>query len=283
MSGTTAIQMRDSKITPDWIARMIQRNPFRKGEDEGIFVTCPVRLAFVYVINPQTQKRDDGTEYQSYNATLLLPPGGMEQVEKVLYPAWYQTCREKFPRNFGQDGTPFGLHWPFHDCIEHQNYAGYTPGLRYIACASQYKPQICDSGYNPIVDANRVYPGVWAICELNLYTYDNKKKGAGFGLRNIMIVADDTRLAGGGTDPAKSFAGVQVEASYDPAIAFAAGAPGAAPPPPGSILPPATPVAPPPAPGHVAAPPAYAAPPAVPGQWAPPAPASTLGYDPIND
>lgn len=276
---SASLTMRDSKIAPDWIARMIQRNPFTDNKD-GTFLTCPVRLAFPYVVNPQEQTRDDGTKYQSFNATLLLPPGGMEQANQVLWPAWCQACHEKFPRNWGQDGTPFGLHWPFHDCKEHQDYSGYTAGLHYISCASQYKPQICDAGYNPIVDANRVYPGVWAICKLNLYTYENKKKGAGFGLQNIMIVADDTRLAGGGTDPAKDFAKVQVEANYDPATAFAAGTPGAAPPPSGSIMPPPTPVAPPPV---YAAPPAYAPPPGAPAQWTPAAVPAVLDYDPIND
>lgn len=274
---SASITMRDSKIPPDWIARMIARNPFTDNKD-GTFVTCPVRLAFPYVIDPQEQERDDGTKYSNFNATLLIPPGGMEQVYATLWPAWVEVCRQKFPKNWGQDGKPFGLHWPFHDCQEHQDYSGYTSGLFYVSCASRYKPQICDSGYNPIVDSARVYPGVWAICKLNIYDYENKKKGAGFGLQNIMIVADDTRLAGGGTDPAKDFAKVQVEANYDPAIAFAAGGPGAPPTPPGSIMSQAaaTPVPPPPTQA------AYAPPPGMPTQWTPPSAAPTLDYDPIN-
>jgi len=263
------ITMRDSRMPADWITRSVTTNPIRRLED-GTFVTCPVRLAFAYLFKAQKRQRDDGGDAaESFNCTLLFPPGADVQINATLWPAWVAACKEKFPRNWGQDGAPFGLHWPFHDCAQAQQYSGYTPGLMYVAVNSQFKPQVVDTAVNPIVDENRVYPGVWAIVKMNLYTYENRKKGAGFGLQNVMIIGDDTRLAGGGSDPKKDFEGVSVDAHYDPASAFAGGN-GGTPPPPGSILPPATPAAPP---NYAPPPAAFAAPPAPP----------VMDYDPLND
>lgn len=275
------IMMKNSRMPVEWIVRSVAANPITKVED-GSFTSCPVRLSFVNVFAPQKRKRDDSDDQsEKYNCTLLFPFGADAQINALLWPAWVAACKEKFPRNFGQDGQPFGLHWPFHDQGQSQQYPGYTPGLQCIAVNSQFKPQVVDTAINPIVDEARVYPGVWAIVKMNIYTYENRKKGAGFGLQNIMIIGDDDRLAGGGSDPKKDFSGVKIDAKYDPAGMFAKSGNGAAanvPPPPGSILPPATPATPAapaytPPPGYVA-PPAYAAAP-------PPPPA--LDYDPLND
>ncbi len=252
------VAMRDSRMDPAWIERQVARNPIRQMED-GMFRTCPVRLAFPNVFKVQSRKRDDSEEVnESYNTTLLFPPGANEQIDTTLWQAWVTICKAKFPKNWGADGAPFGLHWPMHDCKDNQQYTGYTPGLRYVACNSRFKPQVVDAAMNPIVDESRVYPGVWAIVKLNLYTYENRKKGAGFGLQNIMIIGDDTKLAGGGSDPKKDFDGVSVDAAYDTASMF--GGPGPVPPAP-----------PPPAP-----PTGYAPPP-------PPPSMAMAGYDPIND
>src|SRR5690606_14872529 len=52
-----------------------------------------------------------------------------------------------------------------------------------------------------------VYPGVWAICAINRYTFnDPRKKGVAFGLQSVMIIGDDTALGGGAPDPSKTMA-----------------------------------------------------------------------------
>lgn len=261
--------MRDSRMPADWIARSVAANPIRQLEN-GNYISGPVRLAFINFFEPKKGQSDDGSSKESYQCAALLPPGAEGGINSVLYAAWYHEAKRIFPNNFRPDGQPFGLHWPFHLCDDKQQYAGYTPGLYYVNLSSQFKPQVVDSAMNPIVDPARVYPGVWAILALNIYSYGvsppRPKKGLSFGLQNVMLIADDEKLAGGGTDPEQDFAGVQIDARYDVAAAFG-GVPGAPPPPPSSVMPPSMPV-----PGFR---PPVATPPA-------PMAAPVLDYDPMS-
>ena len=268
--------MKNSRLGDDWIARAVANNPFQKRPDRS-FLTCPVRLAFVHLVKPNPNaKNDDGTPKAtpSYEVTALLPPGAQQQLDTIVWPDLYALLRQSFPQNFNAQGQPFGLHCPpWRDQGEKQQYAGYTPGLPFIRMTTQYKPQIVDPATNPIVDENRVYAGVWAILAFNLFEFGKSpprpKKGYSCGLQGVMLVADDEKLAGGAPDPKAQFAGVQVDAKFDAAAAFGAmPPPGAAMPPPSSIMPPPTSVAPPPPPGAVRPvmppPPGYAAPAAPP-------------------
>ena len=248
--------MRDSKIPADYIARIVAANPLTKMPDGTSYRTMPLRLAFCHIVKPNPNaKNDDGTPKAtpSYEVTALLPPGAQAQLDAVLWPDIYALLRQEFPSNFQADGRPFGLHCPpWRDQGEKQQYTGYTPGLPFFRCTSQFKPQIVDPAMNPIidVDGNRVYPGVWAILSINLFVFGKSpprpKKGVSIGLQSVMIIADDEKLIGGAPPPEQAFAGVQVESRFDPAGQFGAPpAPGAAPPPPGAFMPPPAPVAPP--------------------------------------
>lgn len=266
--------MRDSKMPDDWIAQAVAANPFKKQQAEGLWCTCPGRLAFewLWVPNPNN-KNDDGTpkDTPQYEATLLLPPGAMEQINAIVWPEVYAMLKAGWPQQIGADGMPFGLHIPWRDQGEKQQYAGYTKGLPFMRFTTQYKPQIVDPAGNPIVSKDRIYAGAWAIISFNFFEFGKSpprpKKGISLGLQGVMLVADDTKLSGGAPDPKVAFAGVQVNARFDPSAAFAGAAPGVPPPPPGSIMPPPQPVAP----GYAAPPPPPAArPPAPPAPAAPP-------------
>jgi hypothetical protein len=256
--------MNNTRMTDDWITRAVAANPFQKMPD-GNFRTCPVRLAFVHIIKPNPNaKNDDGTPKTtpSYEVTALVPPGGQEQMNAVVWPDIYAMLRTAFPQNFNAQGQPFGLHCPpWRDQGEKQQYTGYTPGLPFIRLTTQYKPQIVDPGHNPIVDENRVYPGVWAILAFNMFEFGRSpprpKKGVSLGLQGVMLIGDDEKLAGGAPDPKQAFAGVQVDAKFDATAAFAAMPPPGAVPPPASIMPPPTSVMMPPgaAPGVLPPPP----------------------------
>jgi len=271
--------MRDSKMPDDWIAQAVAANPFKKQQAEGLWCTCPGRLAFewLWVPNPNN-KNDDGTpkDTPQYEATLLLPPGAMEQINAIVWPEVYAMLKAGWPQQIGADGMPFGLHIPWRDQGEKQQYAGYTKGLPFMRFTTQYKPQIVDPAGNPIVSKDRIYAGAWAIISFNFFEFGKSpprpKKGISLGLQGVMLVADDTKLGGGAPDPKVAFAGVQVNARFDPSAAFAGAAPGAPPPPPGAIMPPpqqvTRPLAPPPA-GRAAPAPSY--PPPAPGVAALPA------------
>lgn len=235
--------MKDSKMTDAWVAKMVAQNPMMVLPN-GNIRTCPVRLAFTSLFEPRKpSKMDEPGKPPSWGAALLFPPGAEEGIQQVLYGAWVQGCREKFPRQFGADGQPFGLTWPVHECREKQHLPGYTAGLHYLDVSSRFAPDVVDGAMNPITDPERGYSGVWAIAVLGTYAYDNKKKGVGFGLRGVMLIADDEKLYKPGVDAATAFAGVSIDQTYDPAKAFGMQPPrGAAPPLPSNVLPPAAPV-----------------------------------------
>jgi Protein of unknown function (DUF2815) len=228
--------MKDSRMTDAWLTDVVARYPTVVLPD-GTIRTCPVRLVWTdSLLTTKKRKNDDGEEKEGYDATLHFPPQANTQIAEVIYPVWLALCREKHGRMFDANGNPQGLHWPFHDGAIKPQYSGYTAGAYYVSCGSQYKPSVVDPARNPIVDPSRVYPGVWAICGLNSYPYSNKKKGAGFGLQTVMLIADDTKLGGGGPDVNKVYEGITIDAAFNPAAAFGpkpGGPPGA----PGNIVP----------------------------------------------
>lgn len=236
-------QMRDSAKNAEWVERVVRENPMHKimneqtGAWDGNIRTCPVRLSFFNNALHQAVggKNDNGTEKRpTFEVQILFPPCATEQVNSVLRPAVADTERRMFPNNMGQDGRSFGLHSPFRDQAEKQNYAGFTPGGIFIRATTLYKPPVVDLNNNPIVDTEgRAYPGVWALVSINLFHYGisppQPKKGVSFGLQAVMIVADDNKLGGGAVDPKTQFKGVKIDSSFDPAKAFGQATPAAPP------------------------------------------------------
>lgn len=212
-------QMKDSNLDPRWLAEMMQRNPIQQTPN-GNFTTGPVRLAFPSLFKPSDRKKDDGSPSGKYGATILFPFGAKLD---VLAAEWHRKAREEFPQNWS-NGQPVGLHSPFHDQVEKtvgvKSYAGFTPGAIFMKISSNYKPQVVDGAMNPIVDESRVYGGVWAIVSVNAYGYkpgkgQAGKTGIGFGLQSVVIIADDQKLGGQGSDPRADFAGISISATSD--------------------------------------------------------------------
>lgn len=227
--------MKDSKLDPNWLMRAAQSYPIRPSPaDPTWFLTGPVRLNFTNILTTGKDKMENGqVKKGKFGATIMFLPNADLS---LLKNAWLAKCRQDFPGHFNpQTGEMFGLHSPFHDQAEKafgaKPYQGFTPGAQFINTSTQFKPGCVDAMGQPITDEKRVYPGVWAFATLNLYTYGvnppQPKKGVGFGLQSVMLIADDLRiLGGGGSDPTKEFAGISIEPNFDAANAFAS-APGA--------------------------------------------------------
>ena len=265
--------MKDSIVGDQWLYQCATNVPVQRiinpdtGQPTGDILTGPVRLTFPNIFEPQKTK--PGENPGKFGAGLLFTPWAdftilREEVFK-LYAAVFADKYNPATQQY------YGLHDPFHDQAEKSaQYAGFTPGLQYISVSTKFKPQVVDARGNPIVDPAKVYPGVWAICSINAYTFKDKKSGVSFGLQSVMLIGDDTKLGGGAPDPAKTYGGVMGAIAPPPVQAGAmAGMPHSAPP----AAPPAH-MPPPPAGGTYAAPPA--APPApagypMPGQPVPPA------------
>lgn len=226
--------MCDSKVGDQWIREVCQANPTVMLPGEGRLIQSgPVRLAFVDTLfEPKAPSNNPGGTPKYSVAALYTPFNDMN----VYYSEYYRICGEVFPDKFNPHTNSYAeLENPFHDCaLKAHKFAGYTPGLLTINHTSKFKPGIYDStpARNPIVDRSKVYAGVWAILVLNAYHYGKfpvqPKKGVGFGLQAIVIIADDMRLDGsGGVDPRVVFAGVNVKPP------MVGGLGGLVPPPPG--------------------------------------------------
>lgn len=215
----TTTLVRDSTVGDDWILKTMQSVPVQRvinqdtGEPTGDILTGPVRLAFCDLF--ELPKRQQGQQSEpKYGTQILFPPNADLS---ILYEEYYKACAQVFPEYYDAATQQYyGLNSPFRDQAEKLKFGGFTPGCVFMTCTSKYKPPISDTMHNPIVDPNKVYPGVWAICSINPYTYGKNppqpKKGIAFGLQNVMIIGDDTKFGGGAADPRQTFAGVKIDA-----------------------------------------------------------------------
>lgn len=233
--------MKDSQLPDDWVKTACAANPIQAvldpatGKPNGNFLTGPVRLAFtdtLFEARKPSDRQNDPSAKGKYGVMALYTPYSIMQ---PLYDEYYRRVGMEFPDHW--NGSSYvGLETPFHDQGAKFKYEGFTTGLPYINHTSSYQPQIVDMRHNLIVDRAKVYPGVWAILAVNAYAYGRSppqpKKGASFGLVQVMIIADDKRTAGGPPDAKTTFAAVNVRPPVvAPSAAFGAQpAPGAAPP-----------------------------------------------------
>lgn len=213
----TTTMVKDSIVGDAWLQQAVQQVPLQRrldaqGQWNGDIITGPVRLAFMDLFElPKPRPGQSGDP--KFGATLLFPPNTNFQ---VFYEEYHKECSKEFPEYWVQQSNAFmGLTSPFRDQAEKMNkYSGYTPGCTFISCSTKFQPSVVDRNCNPIVDRSKVYAGVWAICAVNIYPYGKNppqpKKGVKFGLQSVMIIADDTKLSGGGVDPRQQFAGINV-------------------------------------------------------------------------
>jgi hypothetical protein len=214
--------MKDSQIDQNWIKEQMRVNPPSLRPNGNIF-SGPVRLSFVNLFKPG--KPNQAGAEGKYGAALLFPPGtNMDLFAKV----WTEEAKKAFPQNWDAAGNPVGLHSPFHDQAEKaygaKPLAGYTPGGITFNVSSKFKPVVVDANQNLIVDESRVYAGCWCFVALNTYSYGisppQPKRGISFGLQTVMLIADDSKLAGGGGNPAQDFGEVKLTAQSNIAAKF---------------------------------------------------------------
>lgn len=74
---------------------------------------------------------------------------------------------------------------------------GHVAGAIFMNFKTQHRPAIVGKQLQPILDESLVYPGIWAIANVNPYYFDQKgNKGVAFGLNAIQIVAEGEPLSG---------------------------------------------------------------------------------------
>ena len=225
---------RDSNLDPAWLAQAMADNPPMIKED-GTLVSGPVRIGYCQVMRAGKASRgDDGNMREGKFECEALYPFGMEGLG-LFYNAWYQEARSnpKTSGRFNPDGSfnigQGGLQYPFRDQREKSQKPGYTPGLIFHKASTERQPLVVDANYNQIQDPRELYSGCWAILCMNLYPYNNRMVGVGFGLLTFMKIADDLHTYNASSNsPQQAFAGVKITPNYSPKNAMM-GAGGGAP------------------------------------------------------
>lgn len=278
----TSTLVKDSLVGDAWIQATQAAVPIQfakndKGEVTTDVLTGPVRLSFEFLFDlPKVTPKNQNPKHGS----ILIFPNNADL--QILYNEFYRVAALNFADNYDPTTQQYiGIRSPFRNQLEKGKFAGFQAGGVFMTCTSKFKPPVVDAMRNPIVDRNKVYAGVWAICAINAYPYkEPTNKGIAFGLQSVMIIGDDQKLGGGAPDPNKTFAGVNVAAPIvAPHLAGSIG--GMAPAPsgaPAGTVPMSMPTSGVPAVGSAPAP--RPAPPAAPaGNWTPPAPVAPVDED----
>lgn len=110
-----------------------------------------------------------------------------------------KVCVEKFKKSVKDATSAIPRFWsPFRDGAEKAHLDGYGEGTIFFKASSRNRPgAVGADARTPIDDPEALYAGCYVRISVSPYAFDNKTKGIGIGLNNIMFVKDGPRLAGG--------------------------------------------------------------------------------------
>lgn len=199
-------------------------------------VTGEVRLSFVHLFVPYVNpKNDDPTP--KYSTTILIPKSDtatMQRLQAAINAAVTEGVKKGvWSQNPAQPKTPV---WDGDGARSSgEAFGPECKGHWVITVSSKQQPQIVDVQGNPIINQSEVYSGMYARVSINFFAYNNKSKGIGAGLGNVMKLRDGESLAGGrsasddfGVSPAAAqYAPPQTYRQTAPASPVYAPAPGA--------------------------------------------------------
>ena len=203
-----------SNMTDAWVANAVKVNPCVL-LDSGNIRTCPVRLSFANIF--QRGKPVPPAVEGKFGSNLVFP---LVADLSLLHKEMTRVVKAKWP-NAGEKGGPKLKNpiKPQDDMVD--RYDGYQEGGFFLSANSGRQPTVYDTRQQVITDPERVYPGVWAVATIKADTYDvGVNKGPTFYLQSLMIVADDKRLGGGGSNPS-DFEGIQLDAAVSGEGVFA--------------------------------------------------------------
>ena len=156
--------------------------------DATRLVTGVVRASYVNVFKPRETRNDDGSTKKQYSIALLIPKGDTQTMKALKAAA--EAAKEK---KWGGK-PPSGLKMPWHDGDgDKPNGGEYGPECKghWVVNANanvENPPKVVDRQVRPILDPAGFKSGDYCHVSLNLFGYDNKRKGVGVGLGNIQLV-----------------------------------------------------------------------------------------------
>lgn len=171
-----------------------------EGNATGVILSMPVRVQWPHLVEPQKQKRDDGTVSEEFSLALLIPK---EADASLLDKVAKATAVEKFKMPKAKT-----VRLPLRQQAEKTEYDGFEDGGLWLTASTQFNNfgPFGVGGKDDRIDPKDIYPGCWVKVKLFPYSYSLKgNEGVKFGLRGIQKVADDERLKTGGSDPGDGF------------------------------------------------------------------------------
>ena len=228
--------------------------------DPAKVLTGEVRLSYVHLIEPRTNKPGDDPKY---SATLLIPK--TDFATKADIDASIQAAAQDAVSKVWNGAAPPQLSVPIYDGDgvrrSGEPFGEECRGHWVMSASTFNKPQVVGiQNINQELPPREVYSGMYARVTVRFFGYSNSgNKGVGCGLGNVMKTRDGEPLSGSAS-AAADFAGIGQAGGA--AADFANPAQAAQPQ-----------TAPAPAYGAPVAAPAPAAPPAYPGAYPPPQPA----------
>lgn len=159
-------------------------------------VTGEVRLSYVHLLEPYAQNEGQDPKY---SCVILVPKSDEKTISAIKAAQKAALIQGKDSRFNGK--IPQGWKNTFRDgdtddSVDHERNPEYA-GHMYMSVSSKTRPGIVDKALNPVLDADKIYSGLYARVSINCFPYSVQgNKGVSFGLNNVMIVRDGDYLGG---------------------------------------------------------------------------------------
>lgn len=138
----------------------------------------------------EAREPDNEGDKPKYEVTLLVPKSDKETVQK-LKKAIKAAAEEGKTTKFGGK-IPANLKNPLHDGDDKaDDYPEFADHF-YFAARSTKRPGIVDKNLNAVIDAEKVYPGVYGRLQVEAFAYNHPKggKGVALSLQNAQVLRD---------------------------------------------------------------------------------------------
>lgn len=140
------------------------------------FKTPIFRVSYPYLYKPSTYDKEN----PKYGLTMLFDTNlvDLSQMKKLVKSVAIEKFGKKLPKN---------LKLPFRDGEEKEDVDGYGEGIIFAAAYSQDVPGVCDAEFTACEDLKA---GDYARATVNVFAFDNQRRGVALGLQNVQKIAD---------------------------------------------------------------------------------------------
>ena len=141
----------------------------------------------------------DVNQHGGYSMCVLIPDSHpqLAKVKELIEGAKAQgIAAGKFTEaNTKSANFKKGLHNGTEDAASEERPAMYK-GHFYLNANNKSQPGLVGADLQPLMDSSCLYSGAFYNVDVGVYPYNNKSKGIGVGLNNVMFVRDGERLDG---------------------------------------------------------------------------------------